>query len=188
MAEISAYTPAKTTSMLASNVVNAARDGDRILFTRKDGLTFLSSNVVMGLKGAQGSKGLKGPKGPNGLPGVSGDPSGAPEAASPFEVVQGTSNIKLVTPYNLSGAYRILTGNVSIKPDALNTPKSVDITFPIGYFTFAPLVFATAISGIPGTGVKGVGVTNNTTSGATLWLTRGDTTSTGLHWVAAAIL
>ena len=150
MAEISAYTPAKTTAMLASNVVNAARDGDRILFTRKDGLTFLSSNVVMGLKGAQGSKGLKGLKGPNGLPGASGDPSGAPEAASPFEVVQGTSNI--------------------------------------GYFTFAPLVFATAISGIPGTGVKGVGVTNNTTSGATLWLTRGDTTSTGLHWVAAAIL
>ena len=187
MAEISAYTPSKTTSMLAGTAVNASRDADRIRFTRRDGQTYLS-NPIMGIKGDRGVKGAKGKKGAKGATGAPGDISGPPEAASAYEVAQATSATKLVTPYNLSAAYRVLTGTVSIKPDSSGVPKSADITFPSGYFSSPPLVFATPVSGAPETGVKGCGVTNNTASGATIWLTRGDTTSTEIHWVAAAIL
>jgi hypothetical protein len=80
--------------------------------------------------------------------------------------------------------FAIYTGTVSITPSAPNTPSSVVVTWPAGRFTKAPVVQVTAGTGVPGTQVTGVGVTDITTTSCTVWLTRTNTTGTGVQITA----
>ena len=77
----------------------------------------------------------------------------------------------------------IQSGFISITPSASNTPTSVHITFARS-FNVAPDVVATPRTGAPGTAVLGVGATNVTITGFDLYLTRTDTATTGVHWIA----
>ena len=78
---------------------------------------------------------------------------------------------------------KIAIGNLSITPSAPNTPTSVTVTFP---FTFAsaPIVVATAQTGLPGTTVLGVGADSETTTNFRCTVTRTTTTETGINWIA----
>jgi hypothetical protein len=77
-------------------------------------------------------------------------------------------------------ASNLASGHVTITPVA-NTPTSINVTGLSLVGT--PRVVATAGTSLPGTQVTGVGVTNVTTSGFTIWVTRTNTTSTGVDWI-----
>lgn len=72
-------------------------------------------------------------------------------------------------------------GRVSIAPDAANQTKSVNITYPIA-FTHAPVVHAHAHTSAPT--VVNVSASTGSVTGATLYLTRTNTTSTWVSWIA----
>lgn len=77
-------------------------------------------------------------------------------------------------------ASNLASGHVTITPVA-NTPTSINVT---GLnLVGTPRVVATPGTSLPGTQVTGVGVTNVTTSGFTIWVTRTNTTSTGIDWI-----
>lgn len=79
-------------------------------------------------------------------------------------------------------ATNVASGHVTIVPSAANTPTSINVT---GLnLTGTPRVTATATTSVPGTQVTGVGVNSVTSSGFTVWLTRTNTTSTGIDWIA----
>jgi len=75
-------------------------------------------------------------------------------------------------------------GSLNIVPTAANTPTSGSVTFPSGRFINAPNAVATGATTVPGTVVTGVGVTGTTTTGCTIYVTRTNTTSTSVVWVA----
>lgn len=77
-------------------------------------------------------------------------------------------------------------GKVSITPSAANTPTSAAVTFPAGRFlNAANMAVSLGInSSVPGTVVTGCGVTNVTTTGCTIWVTRTSTTLTDIFWTA----
>ncbi|MER6249389.1 hypothetical protein [Streptomyces griseorubiginosus] len=78
-------------------------------------------------------------------------------------------------------ASNLASGHVTITPSAANTPTSINVT---GLnLVGTPRVVATAGTSLPGTQVTGVGVTNVTTTGFTIWVTRTNTTSTGIDWI-----
>lgn len=79
---------------------------------------------------------------------------------------------------------RIATGIASITPTAANAPTSADITFPTGRFSVAPVVQVTAATSVPGSQVTGVGVTNVTSTGCRVFVTRINTTATPVNWTA----
>jgi len=81
----------------------------------------------------------------------------------------------------------VATGFVNITPTAANTPTKLSITFPGGLFTTSPSVLVTANTSAPGTSVTGVAATAVTTSGCDLYLTRANTTPTGVWWLALAM-
>lgn len=73
-------------------------------------------------------------------------------------------------------------GTVNITPSAANTPTSVNV----GGFALAGTTFtaqATPVTSVPGTTVLGVGAVNPSATDLTLWLTRANTTSTGVNWM-----
>ena len=73
-------------------------------------------------------------------------------------------------------------GTTSITPSAANTPTSAGITgLNLKGSTF--FGYATAATSVPGTGVTGVGITAYTATGATLWVTRTNTTATVVNWM-----
>lgn len=74
-------------------------------------------------------------------------------------------------------------GEVTITPVA-NTPTSQPILFPVGMFAAAPRVALTPATTVPGTQVLGVGIADVTSAGATVWLTRTNTSATTVHWIA----
>lgn len=74
-------------------------------------------------------------------------------------------------------------GRVSIAPSAADTPTSVTVKFSEP-MSGTPAIVATASSSVPGTVVKGIGVTGESNEGFTLWLTRGNTAETSISWVA----
>ena len=76
------------------------------------------------------------------------------------------------------------SGLIAITPSGANVPTSAAIAFPAGRFASPPAVMVTAASAVPGTGVTGVGVTNVSATGATIWVTRSNTTNTSLYWHA----
>lgn len=83
---------------------------------------------------------------------------------------------------------KIYSGNVVIKPSAANTPTGAAVTFPDGKFDGEfdqkPYVTATPKTAAPGTIVLGVGVNGVSASGCTIWVTRTNTTETGVDYVA----
>lgn len=79
-------------------------------------------------------------------------------------------------------AGNIQGGTVTVTPVA-NTPTSIDIMFDTE-FDIIPNVNATAITAVPGTKVTGIGVSNITETGFTLWVTRNNNTDTIINWTA----
>lgn len=72
-------------------------------------------------------------------------------------------------------------GRISVAPDTANVTKSVDITYPIE-FVHAPIVQAHAHTSTPQ--VVDVSISVGGVSGATIFLTRTNTTATWVSWVA----
>jgi hypothetical protein len=82
-------------------------------------------------------------------------------------------------------AGNIAAGRITITPTAPNSPTSGNVTglnLPgTGY-----RVVATAVTSGPGTVVTGVGVTNETSTGFTVWVTRVNTNATSVNWIVIA--
>ncbi|SFT31807.1 hypothetical protein [Streptomyces sp. ok210] len=73
-------------------------------------------------------------------------------------------------------------GTINITPSAANVPTSVNVSgFALSGTTFTAQ--ATPVTSVPGTTVLGVGAVNPTSTDVTLWLTRANTTSTGVNWM-----
>lgn len=79
------------------------------------------------------------------------------------------------------------SGYVDVTPSAANTPTSKTITFPYA-FTSAPKVALGLRATVPGTQVTGVSLGSESTTGCTIYVTRTNTTSTRVHWVATGPL
>jgi hypothetical protein len=74
-------------------------------------------------------------------------------------------------------------GRVSITPSAANTPTTKIVTFG-QTFSNTPNVTATPISGVPGTTVLGVSILDPSTTQVSICLTRTNTTTTKVDWIA----
>ena len=83
---------------------------------------------------------------------------------------------------HFSNGLLIQWGDASITPTA-NTPTSKAVTFSTSY-TDIPVVMTTAVSTAPGTSVTGVAAANVTVTGFNAYVTRTNTTSTSVMWVA----
>lgn len=79
------------------------------------------------------------------------------------------------------------SGSVTITPSAANTPTTVAVTFPVGFFSAAPRVFVSLQSQAPGTEVTGISFKNVTASGFDAVITRTNTSGTTLTWIAFEI-
>jgi small ligand-binding sensory domain FIST len=79
-------------------------------------------------------------------------------------------------------AYRIEYGSVSITPVA-NTPTAEAVTFDTP-FTSVPKLFVNPHTAYPGTQVLGVSASGITTDGCNVYITRTNTTSTVIDWMA----
>lgn len=77
----------------------------------------------------------------------------------------------------------IQAGYVNITPELSRTPAFEDVDFSTE-FQAVPHVVVTPVTSVPGTGVLGVGVSNISTSGFRVYLTRNDTTTTSVQWIA----
>ncbi|TXS55237.1 hypothetical protein [Streptomyces sp. t39] len=99
----------------------------------------------------------------------------------------GDSLIDLVTDKVAVGgvltAGSIAVGTTTVTPSAANIPTSFMVTGlnVRGSNLRAYVTAATAVPG--GAGVTGVGATNVTSGGFTLWVTRANTTATALYWM-----
>lgn len=77
-------------------------------------------------------------------------------------------------------------GSTTITPSAANTPTSAGITgLNLKGSTF--IGYAAAATAAPGTGVTGVGITAYSATGATLWVTRTNTTATVVNWMVIGL-
>jgi hypothetical protein len=83
-------------------------------------------------------------------------------------------------------AGNVAAGRISITPSAANTPTSQAVT-GLNLKGTNIRVVATASTSAPGTAVTGVGVTNQSATGFTVWLTRTNTTATGIDWIAYGV-
>lgn len=81
------------------------------------------------------------------------------------------------------GEYGIQCGRVTITPSDANTPTYASVVFTPSFME-PPLVVATPLTAAPGTQVTGVGIADITVSGCKIYLTRTNTTTTGVHWIA----
>ncbi|MFH9977953.1 hypothetical protein ACH4ND_01570 [Streptomyces sp. NPDC017179] len=77
-------------------------------------------------------------------------------------------------------------GTVTITPTAANTPTA-SVIGGLNVRGTRFFAFATPVSGVPGTQVTGVGVSNVSGSGLTAWLTRTTTTATSVNWLVIGI-
>lgn len=75
-------------------------------------------------------------------------------------------------------------GQITITPSAANTVTSGAISFPAGRFPSTPQVQVTAATTVPGSQVLGVGVSGVSTTGATIYVDRNNTTATVINWFA----
>ncbi|MGW7398131.1 hypothetical protein ACWGH7_16720 [Streptomyces cyaneofuscatus] len=92
----------------------------------------------------------------------------------------------LATAGTLTAA-NVKAGRVNITPSAANTPTSATVTglgIPAG---LTPRAVACPSSGAPGTQILGVSTTNVTTTSMLVWLTRTNTTATGVDWQVIGI-
>lgn len=94
------------------------------------------------------------------------------------------SGLRQFVPYSMCG------GLVAIAPTAANTPTSASILFPTGAsiwqqrFSVPPILTATAATSVPGTTVTGVAATTSSATSGTIWVTRTNTTTTSVYWMA----
>ena len=82
------------------------------------------------------------------------------------------------------GIARVYTGNTMITP-VTNSPTSVRVNFPTGFFTQTPSVSATANTSVPGSSVIEVGAAGPSVSGFDATIYRTNTTPTHVYWIAA---
>jgi hypothetical protein len=105
-------------------------------------------------------------------------------AGNPWVYVTGAQSGQCNMDVNgilLSG--NLAFGSVNITPSAANTPTSATVSgLDLKGTSF--YAQATANSSVPGSQVTGVGVTNLTSTGLTVWLTRTNTTLTTVYWMA----
>lgn len=80
--------------------------------------------------------------------------------------------------------HKILAGIVNIAPTAANTPTSVPVSFPAGFFSSTPVVQVTPYTTVPGTTVTGASAASVSATGFVLWATRTNTTTFDCGWVA----
>lgn len=84
--------------------------------------------------------------------------------------------------FGILSAGNVTTGRVTITPVA-NTPTSVAVT-GLNLKGTTIRIVATAATSVPGTQVTGVGVTNQSATGFTVWVTRTNTNTTFVDWIA----
>ena len=77
----------------------------------------------------------------------------------------------------------IKTGIIKITPDAADTPTMGNVVFD-NPFPGSPVVVLTPVTSVPGTQVKGCGVTAVTQNGFSVYLTRSNMVETWIHWIA----
>ena len=82
-----------------------------------------------------------------------------------------------------SNGLLIQWGETSVTPTAANTPTSKAVSFSTSY-TDNPIVMVTMLSTAPGTSVTGVAAGNISTTSFNAYVTRTNTTSTTVMWVA----
>ncbi|MCD8146006.1 MAG: hypothetical protein LUD84_01805 [Clostridiales bacterium] len=97
--------------------------------------------------------------------------------------VGGTLDVTGDTTVNGFPVPEIQQGYVSITPSEANKPTGTEITFD-REFSGTPRVYTQARTSVPGTGVLGTGVSDVTSTGATIYVTRTSTTTTGVNWLA----
>lgn len=79
----------------------------------------------------------------------------------------------------------IQAGEAVVTPTAANTPTPYTITFPHPFLAI-PVVVVSINGTVPGTIVTGVSTQNITKTGFTVYVTRTNTTETGVRWIAVA--
>lgn len=83
-------------------------------------------------------------------------------------------------------ASNIAYGTVTITPSAANAPTSIAVTgLNVAGGTFIALL--SAQTSVPGTQVTGVGYSNLSSTGLTIWLTRTNTTVTNVSWMVIGV-
>lgn len=86
------------------------------------------------------------------------------------------------TAAGILAAGNIAFGRINITPSAANTPTSGAVTgLNLKGTTFRAI--ATASTTVPGTAVTGVGCTGVSSTGMNVWVTRTNTTLTGIDWM-----
>lgn len=106
-----------------------------------------------------------------------------------FELINGNNNtvfqmgLQGVTARKLY-AKNIQSGQAIINPVA-NTPTYIDVTFDVP-FDEVPNVIATPSTTVPYSEVRGVGVSDVTTTGFRLYIYRTNTNTTGVYWIASS--
>ncbi len=83
-------------------------------------------------------------------------------------------------------AGNIAAGRITITPSAANTPTSGNVT-GLNLKGTTIRVSVSPNTTVPGTSVTGVGFTNATNTGFTVWLTRANTSATGIDWIAYGV-
>lgn len=106
---------------------------------------------------------------------------------APFAYVTGdganTANM------NVDGVYtagNLAWGTLNITPSAANTPTSAAVT-GLNVQGSAFVAFVSATTSAPGTAVTGVSTNGVSASGLTVWLTRTNTTTTGVNWLVIGL-
>lgn len=109
--------------------------------------------------------------------------------------LQGSSTTNTATEIDLNAtkvfanglfsASSIAVGQVSITPSAANTPTSAAVSYgPLGGTLYTGLALANTTA--PGTAVTGVSMSAVGSTSANVWLTRTNTTATGVFWMVWA--
>ena len=98
------------------------------------------------------------------------------ETTGVVSIPQGTVVVNDINASN------IVHGHVSITPSAANTPTSKAVTW--NSMPNGPSVVCTPVTAAPGTKVTGVGVRDVSKTGCTIYLTRDDTTTTSVYYIA----
>ncbi|MFB6776483.1 hypothetical protein ACFCX0_03420 [Streptomyces sp. NPDC056352] len=88
-----------------------------------------------------------------------------------------------VTVNGILAAKNRIVGTVSITPTAANIPTSAVITFPAALTGTTFYGQVSAAVNVPGSVVTGVGITAESATGCTIWVTRVNTTSTPIRYV-----
>lgn len=109
------------------------------------------------------------------------DADGMNEAVQ--DLIDSSMNGITLSPNGTLSVRNIQSGRVTIAPVA-NTPTPATITFATA-FENVPNVTVSANTAVPER--CSVGISNVTTTGFTIYLTRTNTTSTSVHWIAVGM-